>query len=70
MQPISFTVLNNLSDNLLRAVQHELIVKVEALRADDIRPARGVVAAIKQINDLLNSREVRAAEAAASARKN
>jgi len=60
MIAISEIVLNNLSDDVLHMMQNELVAKVEALRADDIKPARGVVAAIKEINDILNRRLERA----------
>jgi hypothetical protein len=59
---LSSTVLNVLNEDTLRAIQTDLIKHVEALRADDIRPARGQVVAITEINDELNRRERRKVE--------
>lgn len=51
---LSKTVLNVLSEDTLRAMQLDLVKHVEAMRADDLRPARGQVVAIQELNDHLN----------------
>lgn len=56
---ISFSVLNVLSEDALRTVQHELIVFTEGLRADGVSPTRGQADCIRLINEELAKREAR-----------
>lgn len=53
---LSSTILNVLSEDTLRAIQIDLVKHVEAMRADDIRPARGQVVAIQELNNELSKR--------------
>lgn len=57
MISISAPVLANLTTETLRQMQVELLASVEALRADDIKPAKGVTKAIMEIHDVLVRRE-------------
>lgn len=57
MISISAPVLANLKTETLRQMQIELLASVEALRADDIKPAKGVTEAIMEIHDVLVRRE-------------